>query len=77
MLVVTRTGTKEFHGAAYEFFRNDALDARYYFVNTKPFLRYNNFGYRLGGPVTIVLHRLRDIAAYSSTFSVFVPSSTK
>jgi hypothetical protein len=53
MLVVTRSGTKDFHGAAYEFFRNDQLDARYFFANSQPTLRYNNFGYRIGGPVFI------------------------
>jgi hypothetical protein len=53
LMVVTRTGTKEFHGAAYDFFRNDALDARYSFANNVPTLRYNNFGYRIGGPVFI------------------------
>ena len=52
ILVITRSGTKEFHGAAYEFLRNDAMDARNFFAATKPTLRYNNFGYRLGGPVT-------------------------
>lgn len=53
MLVVTRTGAKDFHGAAYEFLRNDAMDARYFFANSKPILRYNNFGYRIGGPAFI------------------------
>jgi hypothetical protein len=53
LLVVTRTGTRDFHGAAYDFFRNDALDARYSFANSVPTLRYNNFGYRIGGPVFI------------------------
>ncbi len=53
LLVVTRSGTRDFHGAAYDFFRNDALDARYSFANNIPTLRYNNFGYRIGGPVYI------------------------
>ncbi len=53
ILVVTRGGTKEFHGAAYEFLRNDQLDARNFFAAAKPTLRYNNFGYRIGGPVFI------------------------
>ena len=52
ILVITRSGTKEFHGAAYEFLRNDTMDARNFFAATKPTLRYNNFGYRIGGPVT-------------------------
>jgi len=53
ILVVTRTGTRDFHGAAYEFLRNDKLDARNFFAVSKPVLRYNNFGYRIGGPVTV------------------------
>lgn len=53
LLVVTRTGTERFHGAAYEFFKNDYLNANNYFSTTKQKLRYNDFGYRIGGPVPI------------------------
>jgi Carboxypeptidase regulatory-like domain/TonB-dependent Receptor Plug Domain len=53
LLVVTRTGTDKFHGAAYEFFKNDALDARNYFATSNQKLRFNDFGYRIGGPVLI------------------------
>jgi hypothetical protein len=53
MLLVTRTGTKDFHGSAYEYLRNDAFDARNFFAATKPPLRLNNFGYTFGGPVYI------------------------
>lgn len=52
-LVVTRTGTQDFHGAAYEFLRNDKLDARNFFAASRPPLRLNNFGYRIGGPVIL------------------------
>ena len=51
MLLVTRTGTKEFHGSAYEFVRNDIFDARNFFAASRPPLRLNNFGYTLGGPI--------------------------
>jgi hypothetical protein len=62
IIVATRSGTKEFHGAAYEFLRNDTMDAKNFFATTKPALRYNNFGYRLGGPVIIphLYNRNRD-----------------
>ncbi len=52
---VVRSGAQTFHASAWEFFRNDALDARYFF-NTTPNpvskLRYNIYGFNAGGPVT-------------------------
>lgn len=48
-----KSGTKEFHGAAYEYVRNDAFDARAFNAITKQKLRFNNFGWNLGGPVYI------------------------
>jgi hypothetical protein len=53
LLVVTRTGTDKFHGAAYEFFKNDALDAVNYFSLSNEKLRFNDYGYRIGGPFFI------------------------
>jgi hypothetical protein len=53
--VVTRHGGNEFHGSAWEFLRNDKLDANRYFNNSRNVarspLRYNNFGWSLGGPI--------------------------
>ena len=49
--MVTRSGTNKLHGSVYEFLRNDALDARNTFANTKPPFRYNQFGASVGGPV--------------------------
>jgi hypothetical protein len=54
MNIVTRGGTNSFHGEAFEYFRNDALDARDYFARgplSKEPLRMNQFGGNLGGPV--------------------------
>ncbi len=48
---VTRSGTNEFHGSAWDFLRNDALDARRFFDRSKAKLRYNQFGGTLGGPL--------------------------
>ncbi len=47
----TRSGTSEFHGSVYEFFRNSALDARNFFDTKKPPFRRNQFGASLGGPI--------------------------
>lgn len=53
--LVTKSGTNEFHGSVYEFFRNDSLNATNFFLNRggekKGKLRYNNFGYTVGGPI--------------------------
>ncbi len=55
--VVTKQGTKDFHGTVYEYFRNDKLDANDFFLNQqgqpRNKLRFNNFGYTLGGPFWI------------------------
>ncbi len=50
--LVSKTGTNQFHGSTYEFFRNSALDARRPFdgPNPAPF-RLNQFGANLGGPI--------------------------
>jgi hypothetical protein len=47
----TRSGTNSFHGSAYEYFRNDALQAVPEFVVNNPTLRYNLFGASVGGPI--------------------------
>lgn len=49
--VVTRSGGNQFHGSLFEFARNDKFDARNFFSPEKPTLRFNNFGYSLGGPI--------------------------
>ena len=50
-----KSGTNQFHGAAWEFFRNDALDAANYFENAnglaKGRFQQNQFGATLGGPI--------------------------
>ena len=49
--LVTRSGGNDFHGSAFEFIRNDKLDARAFFAPIRPTLRFNNFGYSIGGPI--------------------------
>src|SRR6202789_535630 len=51
--LVTRSGTNQFHGSPYEYFRNDIFDGRNYFQTTgpKPELRQNQYGASVGGPI--------------------------
>jgi hypothetical protein len=50
--IVTASGTNEFHGSAYEFLRNSALDARNFFdFGAVPEFQRNEFGGSLGGPI--------------------------
>ena len=50
--VITKAGTNEFHGSAYEYFRNDIFDAAGYFASgSKPEYRLNDFGGSIGGPI--------------------------
>jgi hypothetical protein len=49
--VVSKSGSNEFHGNAFEFFRNTALDARGYFDPTRSTFSQNQFGGTIGGPV--------------------------
>jgi len=53
--VVTKNGANRYSGSAFEFLRNDKLDANNFFNNARsvarPALRYNNFGFSFGGPI--------------------------
>src|SRR5580658_6712232 len=81
--VVTKSGTNTFHGTAFEYFRNDKLDANDWFANanrlTRPALRQNDFGGVLGGP--IVKNKLFFFGSYEGlrvrqpqVANTFVPS---
>jgi hypothetical protein len=53
--LVTKSGTNQIHGSFWEYLRNDAANANDYFLNQKnvarPALRWNQFGFTLGGPI--------------------------
>ena len=49
--IVTRSGTNAFHGAAWEFLRNDAMDSKSFFATSVEPLKRNQFGGTLGGPI--------------------------
>ena len=80
--IITRSGTNQLHGSAFEFLRNDALDARNFFNRDpapKSAFRNNQFGASLGGP--IIKDRTFFFAAYegqrervTSDFALLVPT---
>jgi hypothetical protein len=49
--IITRSGTNRFHGALWEFLRNDVFDATNYFASTTEPLKQNQFGGTFGGPI--------------------------
>jgi len=49
--IVTRSGSNAFHGAAWEFLRNDAMDSSDYFTHSVQPLKQNQFGVTFGGPI--------------------------
>ena len=64
--LITKAGTNNWHGSAWEFLRNDKLDANNFFLNhndvKRPPLRFNQFGATFGGP--IIKDKLFFFASY-------------
>src|SRR4030095_2811817 len=63
--VVTRSGTNEFHGSAFEFVRNSVFNARNFFAPRRDTLKRNQFGGALGGPV--IKDKLFFLGSYQGT----------
>ena len=67
--MATKSGTKQYHAGAWEYVRNNAFDANYFFSNLngqpKPELRYNTFGFNAGGPVPKVGHEKKTFFFYN------------
>jgi hypothetical protein len=51
VLLTTKSGTNDFHGSLYEFFRNTSLDAKSFFAPTREKFNLNQFGGSVGGPI--------------------------
>src|SRR5713101_1118848 len=52
VIIVTQSGSNQWHGSAFEFFRNNALDAKNFFdQNSAPPFQRNQFGAAIGGPI--------------------------
>lgn len=83
--IITRSGTNHLHGSAFEFLRNDAMDARNFFNRDpapKSAFRNNQFGVSLGGPV--IQDKTFFFGAYegqrervTSDFSLLVPTQSQ
>jgi hypothetical protein len=68
MNVITKSGTNAIHGSAFEFLRNDKMDARGFFDPGKAELRRNQFGFATGGPA--IRNRLFWFSDYQGTREV-------
>lgn len=66
--VVTKSGTNEFHGDAWEYLRNDALDAANYFNPVKTPLKQNQFGGAAGGPVILPHYNGHDPTFFYASY---------
>src|SRR6201981_127385 len=51
VLVSTKSGTNNFHGSVFEFFRNTSLDARSYFASSREKFNLTQYGFAIGGPI--------------------------
>lgn len=90
MNIITKSGTNEYHGTVFDFFRNDALDARDFFENAttglpKQPLRMNQFGGNFAGPIVKnklflftnyegIRQRITNINSLNETLSAYARS---
>src|SRR5271155_3215632 len=79
VLVTTKSGSNQFHGSLFEFFRNTKLDASSYFASTKEKFNLNQFGGSLGGPIKkdktfFFLDAERKDQLHGITFNGLVPT---
>jgi hypothetical protein len=83
MNAITKSGSNSIHGDAFEFLRNNALDATNYFDQSKAELHQNQFGYAAGGPFWrsklfwFTDYQGTRIVQGASTGEVFLPSDSE
>ena len=81
--VITKSGTNQFHGDVYEYFRNTVLNAQGYFNTVKPQENQNQFGGTFGGPLKrdrtffFTSYEGRRVRQGISGQTVFVPTSAE
>lgn len=69
--VVSKGGANEFHGFAWEFLRNDALDARNFFLSQVTPFKQNQFGGAVGGPVILPGYDGRNMTFFYASYEGF------
>ncbi len=69
--IVTRSGTNQYHGDAWEFLRNNALDARNFFDQSKNPYKQNQYGVTFGGPVRLPHFNGKDNTWFSAYWEGF------
>jgi hypothetical protein len=79
VLLTTKSGTNDFHGSLYEFFRNTSLDAKSFFVSSAEKFNLNQFGGSIGGPLRkgktfFFLDGEQKYQRHGTTFTGLVPS---
>jgi hypothetical protein len=73
MSFISKSGTNEFHGDAFEYLRNNAFDARSFFAPTVSTEKQNEFGVTGGGPVYIPkVYDGRNKTFFFATFTQFI-----
>src|SRR5215831_11027788 len=51
--ITTRSGTNKYHGAGYDYLANEAFNAGTPYINTRPRIRRNDYGFSFGGPISV------------------------
>ncbi len=69
---VSKSGTNQYHGTAFDYVRNNAFDARGFFNKVVPIYRQNDFGATIGGPIRIPkIYNGKDKAFFFFSYEAF------